>query len=97
MYPGGGVQFTECYDVPLIGTYDKVNNKNFIVANFFSDNGNSHMEWMIRSADYGGIICFRFNGRLLHVAVALRDEANQIMDGKLINFHRMSGGYAIGK
>ena len=92
----GHEPFAECYDVPLIGTYDKVNNKNLIVADFYSDTSSTNMEWILRSVDAGGLVIFVFNNRLIQVAFSLQDEGNQILDGKLMNYYRMKDSYGVG-
>ena len=80
----------------MIGTYDKVNNKNLIVADFYSDTSSTNMEWILRSVDAGGFVIFVFNNRLIQVAFSLQDEGNQILDGKLMNYYRMKDSYGVG-
>ena len=52
----GNVEYTVCYDMPLIGNYNKDTNKNFIIASFVNNSTSSNMQMMARSSDHGGIV-----------------------------------------
>ena len=52
----GNVEYTVCYDIPLIGNYNKDTNKNFIIASFVNNSTSSNMQMMARSSDHGGIV-----------------------------------------
>ena len=80
----------------MIGTYDKTNNKNFIITNFRSDNVNAPMEWMLRSQEYGGILFFRLKDNEIRRAYYIHDSSNQIIDGKLMSHYRMTTNDTIG-